>query len=458
MSTHMTSTTLYVRTGLIDDDELRDSGPSWLILSRHLPEAALKLVFGDADEPMLSGAMEVSRLRKIPIISVYILATDEQQPRKLAYCFHELPARLFLFQPDDFFTIAQGRHETMGVDRIAALKAVTVLHGSPCLVFDGGRLMSWLCSFPNSKERTDGEGGVAPHIYGGGMGLGVLQSLKCLLKYAQHTQESSDDASDLRDKLIDAVEDGELLELFTHDRASSMVMQLLTNLTMGARHVIREFLLKAQRYRTGMQEEHSCADAAVQSTRQRFSITLLGPTTESNVVVTEAEGTDTVFGSTGDAIDECKEPNANEDGEEEDEVPKIMVVGDDAAILEKILSWDHNGLFPQDAAIPEYNVQTSKFLWTYAITFEIQNRFQQQERQGCLQLDSFLLGKRIAKEFCHQPDRDGDIIYRGTIMAAVDEASDGSDVTYFVQYDDQDIEHQGLVEIYGECHDLVVAN
>ena len=485
-------------------------GPSWSVLSRHLPGPALQLVFGTTDDPTLEDATDRSRLRKIPLLSVYVLASNSQQARRVAYCFKDVPARLYLLRPDDFFTKEQGRYETMGVDRVAALKAVTVLHGSPCLVFDGGSAMTWSCSFPNNhnqdnnnnnnKDDTDDKDGKddgnnkkmgEAHIGGGGIGAGVLTSLVGLLQKTKNAPTMPDNsrALELRTQLAQLVDEGKPLDLFATDTASAIIVQLLTNITMGARHVIRQFLLKAKQQSqqhkmtttttrttttpmiidvdkddtpTATTTKEAPTEAAVATKPSESDGTVAATATASTAAaIPNEEKTDKTTQDKNDENKSAKSPSKaaagpqDEDEEEEEDLPRIMVTGGDAEILQKLLSWDHNGLFPPDLTCPKYEVQSAKHLVTYAIAFELKDRIERREREPVSELDAFLMGRRVAKEFPKQPDKDGDIVYRGTIMAAVQE-DDGSDVYYIIQYDDNDSEDLSLVDIYGAFMHVVV--
>jgi hypothetical protein len=98
--------------------------PPTTALARLLPTAAMRIVFGHDDGNMTKqAALESSHRRLATLLTVYIVSTNMDQAEKVAWCFSEIPSRVYCMQPDDFFTADQGRYESMGIDRLACMRA-----------------------------------------------------------------------------------------------------------------------------------------------------------------------------------------------------------------------------------------------------------------------------------------------------------------------------------------------
>jgi len=128
-------------------------------------------------------------------------------------------------------------------------------------------------------------------------------------------------------------------------------------------------------------------------------------------------------------------------------VPRIIVAGGDAEILQKLLTTENNHLLEPNPDIRPYTVAVFKHLMAFGIANALKAKIEKHKETPISQFDKLLLGCRVAKEF-KQPDEDGDRVYRGTIAASVRNRN-GELQQYLILYDDVDTEEMSLVEIHG---------
>ncbi|KAL7554737.1 hypothetical protein ACHAWF_018267 [Thalassiosira exigua] len=146
------------------------SGDLLQVLSRNLPDDPHDHVFGKAADATAADAVNQSKRRAVPNVSVYVVSTNTGQESFLKRVWDTVPSRFFVMQGDDFFTKANGRYDTMGTDRLATLTGAVHLHGHPALVFDGGTATTY--SATNEKGA----------IMGGGIGPGIQSKFRSLAK------------------------------------------------------------------------------------------------------------------------------------------------------------------------------------------------------------------------------------------------------------------------------------
>ena len=98
--------------------------------------------FGPREDqlPVTKDTLErVSARRDCPPLSVYVVSTNQQNEKGLAYIFSDMPCRLVKLRNSDLLTPELGLYETMGVDRAAEVRAAATQYpGRPVLVIDGG--------------------------------------------------------------------------------------------------------------------------------------------------------------------------------------------------------------------------------------------------------------------------------------------------------------------------------
>lgn len=147
-----------------------NSGLSELFV-RFLPEDAKMLFYGggpksDGSESQ-DKAIQQRDLRGYDV-SVYLVSSNPTQTefvKKLVSC---TPSKVHVMQPDDFFSVEEGRYPGMGIDRLAALRGAMAKCGVPAMVFDGGT------SFTYAAVDQNG------HIMGGGITAGLQMRLDAL--------------------------------------------------------------------------------------------------------------------------------------------------------------------------------------------------------------------------------------------------------------------------------------
>ena len=206
-------------TTVIDQSEM---------LSRHLPQFVHDYLFGRGKAPTNKNAKEQQDSVKRSPISVYLVSAVTEQSKLLNYLWHSVPCRLFLMKGDDFFTSEEGRYETMGVDRLAALRGTADLQGFPALVFDGGTAWTYTAA--------DGNG----NILGGGISPGLHLKFRALREYTDALPQIN--PKQLIDRVKLAMVKEEKLQTFALDTRECMVGTILTEFVLNTKHIIRTWL------------------------------------------------------------------------------------------------------------------------------------------------------------------------------------------------------------------------
>ena len=224
---------LSFRTPPLEFDSRESKGTHCEILSTYLSEGARELVFGSKSaDPTLQNAIRASAERRVSLVSVYVISTNDEQLQTLYRVLSELPTRVYLLKGDDFYTEAQGRYEGMGIDRLANLKAAGDYKGYPALVFDGGTAATYTAADENG------------HIIGGGIGPGVKLQMTSLhdrtyaLPHLTLTSVMNELAS-LTDK------DGNVLKklpVFARTTEENIVTKLCIDISRSGQFVIENFL------------------------------------------------------------------------------------------------------------------------------------------------------------------------------------------------------------------------
>jgi hypothetical protein len=127
-------------------------------------------------------------------------------------------------------------------------------------------------------------------------------------------------------------------------------------------------------------------------------------------------------------------------------MPKIVLAGGDAELLERLLRTEDNQLVEPNPDIRPYSLKVCKHLMAFGIANALRHKVKQHKKTPVSEFDKLLLGCRVAKLF-DQTDADGDRVYRGTIAAAV-RSKAGMQPQYIVLYDDVDTEEMSLVDIH----------
>ena len=156
------------RTTHLGEEDFKENNP-FLILSRYLSNAGLKLVFGESMQASKEKADEAARLRPVHLLTVYFTTNEFDQLAMIASLWKDIPCRLIQLQPNDFFTEEQGRYDTMGIDRLATLRCAGSTFGFPVLVIDGGTCLTHTSADENGK------------IIGGGISFGYGAQLHSIV-------------------------------------------------------------------------------------------------------------------------------------------------------------------------------------------------------------------------------------------------------------------------------------
>lgn len=137
------------------------------LLAQYLPFLAKERIFGPEGPYTAQRVRQYAALRRIPSICVYILSTVAPAKEKtVEFLFQSLPVRLWKLQLQDFSV--PGTYPSLGIDRMAAVRAAMDLMGPPTLVIDGGTALTYTALDVNG------------HFMGGGIGAGVNMKLAAL--------------------------------------------------------------------------------------------------------------------------------------------------------------------------------------------------------------------------------------------------------------------------------------
>lgn len=158
------------RTSPVSANDMSDD--SSRILLKYLPDKVKEYIYGvDSHTYTRERAREYSNARRIPILHLYLISTNSAHEKGIAFLFRDIPSRIIRLNNVDFFTPQQGCFKTMGVERAAAARAAAGLYGYPCLVLDGGTMLTYTA--------VDVHG----QLQGGGICQGLGLRLKSLARY-----------------------------------------------------------------------------------------------------------------------------------------------------------------------------------------------------------------------------------------------------------------------------------
>lgn len=381
------------RTELLSVDDVTTDPPT-TALARLLPTAAMRIVFGHDDGNMTKqAALESSHRRLATLLTVYIVSTNMDQAEKVAWCFSEIPSRVYCMQPDDFFTADQGRYESMGIDRLACMRAAGEIVGFPALVIDGGTCMTYTA--------CDRKG----HIVGGGITLGLQAKLGAIAECTRYApgMVSVHEKEEMLAYANELVEQNQPLDYFCRNTKEAVVSSALKEMALFCRQVIKNYLNDIQ---------------AHGETENRDGLGESGNLYQNNNM--------------------RRRPN--------DAVPKIVLAGGDSRILQNLLKMENNHLLAPFTAIRPYAVAEYKHLIAFGVANAIKAKVEKYKTTTGMKFEKLLLGCRVAKEFS-KADDDGDRVYRGTIAGAIRTKNNDLE-QYLVVYDDADTEELNLIEIH----------
>jgi pantothenate kinase type III len=324
------------------------------VLASHIPDRAHALLFGSKSaDATKKSAIRAATLRRVSVLSVYIISTNDQQLESFCQLWSGVPTRMYLMQGDDFFSQQQGRYEGMGVDRLANLRAAGDFHGFPALVFDGGTAATYTAADANGN------------VLGGGIGPGVQAKLRSLSDYASALPHIKYDK--LRAEIAGLTdEEGnskKTLTVFARSTTQNIITRLCREIACEGHAVIQHFLQEV--------EPAASPDPAEAS-----------PASHPN------ERTVICTGGDADLIARLLEPDYS-----------------------KILRMEPGKQIPQP-----YSVRKMKQMVHYGIQGVLKRQMEVATKDALRDEENILFGQRVAKRFSMRDD-DGDPIFRGTITA-----------------------------------------
>lgn len=374
---------------LVDDDVVA-------VLSRNLPDDPHDYIFGKDATATTAAAEAESKKRNAPLISVYVVSTNQIQEVLLAKIWKAVPCRFFVIGGDAFFTKEEGRYDTMGTDRLATLTGAVHLHGNPALVFDGGTAMTY--------SATDSDG----KIMGGGIGAGIQSKFKSLARDTNALPLISSEQIIARVK--EAQEKGQPIPTFARNTPEAMMANAFQEFALNGRNVIQNWLDQAYKTSKKKQNLSSSGDMKVNTDRR--------------VLCT---------GGDGDILMQLLQPHCG-------------------GVIEHI-DTPRSNKSNDGSSSAQYSVESSKHLIHYGIACVLLNQVYMRKRGDAISSSNSAqprnehVGKRVAKHFNVEAE-DGDNIFRGTVIEAIE--GEGSEPDYRVQYDYGDTEDVAVDELFGE--------
>ncbi len=206
------------------------TGPLAESLSRHLPQYAHNHIFGKGNLATPQSATETAENRPCKQISVYLVSTNVDQISYISRMWSSVPSRVIVLKGDDFFSKADGRYDTMGVDRLAVLRGAADLHGFPALVIDGGTATTYTAADAKGK------------IMGGGIGPGLQIKLRCMHEYTDALPLIG--PQDALSRVKEATDRKKTLQIFSRDTKDAMMASVLGEYAANYNSIIQAWLHK----------------------------------------------------------------------------------------------------------------------------------------------------------------------------------------------------------------------
>lgn len=221
-------TQLFWRTPLLAEADFGLGKSPCEDLSCQIPEAVHEFIFGAVGaDPTHDNALQASLKRDVPTLSVYIVSTNKEQNHFISYIFQDIPSRLYVMQPDDFFSKKQGRYEGMGIDRCVALRAAGARLGFPVLVIDGGTAATYTAA--------DKDG----NIIGGGIGPGLLAKFRSLAAYTSALPTIH--YEDFLNEMNQMLSEGKKFPVFATNTKQAIIGDILLGTAQKTQCIINHF-------------------------------------------------------------------------------------------------------------------------------------------------------------------------------------------------------------------------
>jgi pantothenate kinase type III len=300
-----------------------------------------------------------------------------------------VPSKLWKLSGEDFFSKAQGRYDTMGVDRLACLRGALELHGAPALVFDGGTATTYTAS--------DASG----NIMGGGIGPGLAAKFNAMV-------DTTSDLPELSPGMIEAacnriVLSKTPLSTFSDNTEDAMLVDVLGEFAYKSRTIIHQWLSK-----TKTASKTKAANKKKKDTK---------PDKVNN------ERMILVTGGDGEIYSKLLEPDHS-----------------------KIVEMEPNGspTGPRVSDAWSYKVMHTKHLIHYGIKAALLAQVElHSQREATIQQEKdnkLFMGLRVVKMFDGEP-------YGGTVTSIV-RADDIEEELFDIHYDDDDSDQNTPSELY----------
>ena len=375
------------RTSTAEDIDAKRPDPC-THLDRYLPEVAQEVIYGRNQDLKHNKALAAatSALKRIPALTVYVISTNKEQEQGIEFLFSDIPCNLYKLQAKDFYSVDNGAYKGMGVDRLACLKAATCMYGSPALVIDGGTATTYTSTDSNGK------------VLGGGICPGVAIKLCALADYTGALPAISH--TTVQERIQQAREEKKPISLISTSTQDAIIGGVLRETAFNLSGVVKSWVRKVKPDVDKMKNQP------------------IGP-------------------------DEKEKINTS---------LSVVVTGGDGEIIHCLLSKDRSDVIECDLDSPQTDVMKHKHLIHQSVRFlllEKKESMKEQSQTQDEQLRQEILGQRVAKEFQNQVNKDGDPIYRGSIIS-IERGDEIDDDLYHVLFDDGDREDLSTVEIFGK--------
>ena len=389
------------RTQLVKESDFKGHSPS-SVLSCFLPDPALCVVFGSnhKTDQTKQSALEQSHARSATVLTVYLVVTHLENAQNVVQCFSDIPSRVYALNPDDFFTTAQGRDETMAMDRLVCLRGAQSVWNFPALVITADTSISYTAC--DEKE----------HIVGGGITVGIKPRFRTLALHSKCAPGMSNvqDAEEMYRILATTAKTSEPLGYFQRDTESAVIVTILNEIGLLLHQVIKNYLDNI--YSKGLNNNDGKEDGKVSEK------------SSGNHTMTPQQGS-------------------------HDAKPTIVLCGEDAPILEFLLKGHDSHRFDVMPSIHPYVLHKCNSLASLGVSAALQRKYEKYKGVPVSDMERKVLGCRVAKAF-DVADEHGDRIFRGTVTASIRD-KDGTVQVFDITYDDADREEMDLVQLHGEC-------
>lgn len=336
-------------------------------------------------------------------MSIYIVSTVVEQTNFMCQMWASIPSRIFLMKGDDFFTQEEGRYESMGIDRLAALRGAADIQGFPALVFDGGT--AWTYTAADAKG----------HLLGGGIGPGVDLKFRSLTEYTDALPEITPKA--VTERVDQAINEDKPLSTFALDTKEGMMVSVISEFALSTKKVIKKWIDLVGKGEEGGESDEMKPGANKENKKRMIFIT----------------------GGDGDVLTHLLRTES-----------KRIVDLDES----------NKSFFDENKCSVRHQKHLVHYGMSAALMKQINLRKENKTQKPMINSDAMShLGKRVAKRFS-QPDKEGDFIFRGSVVGfQKDTNKNGVDPKeYLIRYDDDDKEHVSLGKLLGMYTNYTVFN